>query len=215
MKQKIPLEIKKLYQKNNLSKRAYISLRWRLCPFEEIEKYLPDSGIILDIGCGYGLLSNFLAFKSNRRRVIGIDNSQKRLEIAKSTVGNRFNIAFIQEDINNLKLSNCQGAAISDVLHHLSEENFNSLLVEIYKKLEPGGKLIIEEVDNKPFLKYLSNLFIDHVLYPNQKINFRPVSYWKKLLEKIGFQIDIIPAHCHLPLADVILVCSKAYENKN
>ena len=209
MKEKIPLEVKKLYKSNSLSKRAYVNLRWRLCPFEKLEKYLPKSGVILDIGCGYGLLTNFLSFKSAQRQVIGIDNSQKRLEVAKSTIKERSNIKFIQGNVDNLELPVCNGAVMSDFLHHLPEKTYSRLLAKIYSKLEPGGKLIIEEVDNKPFWKYLSNLFIDHILYPGQKINFKPADYWRKLLTEIGFQVEIVSAHQELPLSDVIFVCAK------
>lgn len=209
MKQAIPQEVKKLYQKSGLSKKAYVSLRWRLCPFEEIEECLPDSGTILDVGCGYGLFTNFLAFRSDRRKVIGIDNSSKRLEVAKSTLGEYPNVEFFQGDIRGLDLPTCQGATMSDVLHHLPEQVSVELLKKIFDNLEPGGKMVIEEVNNRPFWKYLISLFVEFTLYPMQKINFRPAGYWRNILEDIGFRVEIKPAHKNLPLADVMFVCFK------
>ena len=126
MKEKIPQEIKNLYQEFGWKVKLYAVLRWRLCPFEEIEKYLPRQGVALDIGCGYGLLANFLALKSDQRQVIGLDNSLKRLAVAKSTVKNRPNIKFIQKDVSALDLPACQAVVMSDVLHHLPERNTKS-----------------------------------------------------------------------------------------
>jgi len=209
MKEKIPQEVKRLYQGRNLSIRLYTLLRWWLCPFEKMEKYLPEEGIILDLGCGYGLLANFLSLKSDKRRVIGIDNSKRRLEVAKSTIGNRLNIKFIQADIIQSDLPKCRGVVMTDFLHHLPERVLKDLLEKVFNSLEPRGALIIEEVSNNPFWKYISSIIVDKLLYPNQKINFKPAKEWEKILEQIGFRVKIIPAHQSLPLADVILVCAK------
>jgi len=206
---KIPSGIKKLYQGLGLRTYLYAKIRWRICPFEEIEKYLPQSGVIFDIGCGYGMFSHFLSLKSADRQIIGIDNSAKRLNIAKSTLKKHSNIEFIQGDVRNLDLPKCQGAVMSDVLHHLSPIVSEGLLNRIFNRLSPSGRLVIEEVDNKPFWKYVNNLIVDNVLYPTQTINFKPSKQWRELLEKIGFQVEIIPAYRSVPFADVILVCTK------
>lgn len=205
----IPQEVKNLYLGLGLKTNLYINSRWRLCPFEKLEKYLPDSGLILDIGCGYGLLSNFLVLKSNKRQVIGIDNFLERLKIAKLSSQRNSKIKYIQADIRDFDLPKCQGVVMSDFLHHLPISVSQDLLKKIFNSLNPGGRLIIEEVDNRPFWKYLSNILIDNLLYFGQKINFKSADYWQESLKKIGFQVEIIPAHHGLPLADVILVCKK------
>jgi len=209
MKEKIPTEVKKLYHKNNLKTKLYIILRWRLCPFEKIESLLPKFGTIVDIGCGYGLLTNFLALKSDKRSVIGIDNSFKRIKIAQTTVDKRSNIEFTLTDLRKFKLPKCQAVVMSDLLHHLSEEAIFNLLKRIYNQLNAGGLLIIEEVNNKPFWKYLSNIFIDHLLYPKQKIRFKTINQWEKILREIGFIFQVFEAHQGLPLADTIFICTK------
>jgi len=209
IKNKIPNEVKELYKNNSWRSRMYVNLRWRLRPFEKLEKNLPLSGIIIDIGCGYGLLANYLALKSTKRKVIGIDNSENRLKIARSTISNRSNITFINSDITNLNIPEIKEAVISDVLHHLSEEVSIKLLKQIYQKLNSNGKLVIEDVDNQPYWKYFSSVFIDNLLYFGQKINFKPANQWQMILEDIGFHVEKIPAHHGLFLADVILVCTK------
>lgn len=210
MKEKIPIEVKRLYKKFNFTVKLYISLRWLLCPFEKIESYLPKKGVILDIGCGYGLLANYLAIKSTKRKVIGIDNNLKRLKIAKQTVIDNSRIEFINRDLRKLDLPKCIGVSISDVLHHLPEDILNDLLIEIYNKIEFGGKMIIEEVDTKPRWKYFFSILVDKIiLYPKDKINFKSAKYWENLLKRIGFKVEIILANKGLPLSDIIFICTK------
>ena len=158
---KIPKEINQLYTGLGLKVELYIKLRWKLCPFEKIESFLPKKGLILDTGCGYGLLANFLILKSPMRRVIGIDKSLNRLTIAQATIGQRKNIKFIYRDIQDLKLPKCQAVVMSDFLHHLPVEVPYKLFIKIFNALDAGGCLVIQEVDRKPYWKYLLTLTID------------------------------------------------------
>jgi len=206
---KIPQKIYSFYSGFSFKDKTYVSLRWKLCPFEKIESYLPKSGLILDLGCGYGLLANFLILKFDKRRVIGIDDSKTRLNIAKKTIRGRKNIEFIKKNICNFNLPVCQGAVISDFLHHLPEKVSAELLKKIYRSLDKKGRFILQEVDRKPCWKYLTTLTIDRILNPGQKLNYQPAKYWQKLLKEVGFNVKIIPAHKGLPLADVIFICKK------
>ena len=49
-----------------------------------IEAHVPTEGTILDLGCGHGVLANYLALRSPRRRVLGFDLSEHRIAIARS-----------------------------------------------------------------------------------------------------------------------------------
>ena len=206
---KIPKKIYQLYTGFNYKIRIYVKLRWKLCPFELISDFLPLEGVIVDTGCGYGLLANYLSFQSSVRHVIGIDNSLDRLAIAQATINQRKNIKFIQKDIKDLNLDQCQAVVMSDFLHHLPIKVSRDLLNKVFNRLTSGGKLVIQEVDKKPYWKYLITLIIDRLLNPFQKLNYQSVKYWQDILESIGFHVEIKPAHKGLPLADVILICKK------
>ena len=52
-------------------------------PYEVVEKILPKNGTVLDLGCGEGLLSNYLAIASDKRKITGIEIAPERLERAK------------------------------------------------------------------------------------------------------------------------------------
>ena len=53
----MPKDLTKIYSNLNFFEKLYVYIRWHLCPFALIAEYLPQQGIIVDIGCGMGLLS--------------------------------------------------------------------------------------------------------------------------------------------------------------
>ena len=59
--------------------RLYVWMKMVLVPYEQISRFVPKSGEILDIGCGYGVLSIFLALESFHRRILGIDPNAARI----------------------------------------------------------------------------------------------------------------------------------------
>src|SRR5205085_5702990 len=73
MKAQIPDDLAALYASASTRVRSHAALRWRTCPFEPVVERVPESGRILDVGCGHGLLAARLAMTSPRRRVLGID----------------------------------------------------------------------------------------------------------------------------------------------
>jgi len=209
MHKRIPQELFNLYSDLGAAVIWYVRLRWRLCPFEKIAQHVPPKGTIVDVGCGYGLLSNLLALASQERDVIGIDLSAKRIGIAQRTVKDRRNIKFLLQDANSLKVERCDIFLMSDLLHHLSYRHQEELLAVCYQKLSKNGLLIMEEVDDKPYWKYQFNIIVDGLLNLGQRIYFRNSSEYLKLLSRIGFQINTQTAHKGLPLSDILYLCKK------
>ena len=82
-------EIVRLYPRLSPWGRLYFPLRFLICPFRRVEAAVPKSGVVVDIGCGYGLFANLLAMRSGTRNVLGYD-----IDAARSCVGGRTNIAF-------------------------------------------------------------------------------------------------------------------------
>lgn len=210
MHKRIPQELFNLYSDLGAIVIWYVRLRWRICPFEKIAQHVPLKGTIVDVGCGYGLLSNLLALTSPERHVIGIDLSSKRIRAAQRTVKDRRNIKFLLQDANSFKIEKCNVFVMSDFLHHLSYRHQEELLTVCYRKLSKSGLLIMEEVDERPYWKYQFNIIADGLLNLGQRIYFRNSSEYLKLLSRIGFQIKTETAHKDLPFSDVLYLCKKS-----
>jgi len=180
-----------------------------MCPFEEIERHVPKEGTIIDIGCGYGLLVNFLALRSSKRNVAGIDLSVGRISVAQKTSDNRKKIRFKLMDALDLELGKYGTVIMSDFLHHLDREAQEELLARCYKRLPPAGLLIIEEVDNRPLWKYWFAIMSDKILNVGERQFFRNRYDFQELLQRIGFHVKTKKIDKDIPLSDVLFICKK------
>jgi len=148
MLSRIPPQLFRFYSGQGLKVALYAYLRWRLCPFEEIESHIPKEGKIIDVGCGYGLLANFLTLRSSKRDVTGIDLSVRRIGAAQETTDSRKNIRFKLINVLDLELREPDAVVMSDFLHHIDYQSQEEVLAHCYEKLSPGGFLICQEVNN-------------------------------------------------------------------
>ncbi|MCD4666587.1 class I SAM-dependent methyltransferase [archaeon] len=205
MLKKIPNEISSMYNFLDFKDKLYIRLRWRLCPFIEIEKYMPKKGRILDVGCGYGLLSNYLWIKSKDRIIDGIDLSQNRLSIAKKTENK--NKKFEIKDVKDLKNISYDGVVMTDFLHHIPYDIQEELIKKIKSNMKKGGILLIQDIAKSNNWKYIFASNLDQFLNLKDKLYYRSIKDFKRVLEKYNFEVEIKMVDKGLPLPDVIYIC--------
>lgn len=112
--------------------------------------------IILDYGCGNGVHSVFLA-KSGAKRVIGIDLSEKSLEIARERIrreGLEGKVEFNLMDCENMDFSENSFDIVFDG-GTFSSLDMRKALPEIARVLKPEGFLIgIETFGHNPFTNF-------------------------------------------------------------
>ncbi len=205
----IPPEIYRLYDGLDPRERWHVKLRWRLCPFLQIAGFIPEAGRIVDIGCGRGMLANYLALTGPGRRVTGIDKQERRIKTAQATIEGRENIEFRFQDARDLQSEEFDVIIISDMLHHLVYPDQEKLLRHSFEVLPPGGLLLLEDVGRRPAWKWIAHYLIDRSLNCGRKQHFRREEEWSGLLERLGFSVESYPAHKGIPLSDFILRCKK------
>jgi 2-polyprenyl-6-hydroxyphenyl methylase/3-demethylubiquinone-9 3-methyltransferase len=206
----IPPTLVDLYKPLSFWESFYLRTRWRLCPFQLVEAYIPKAGRILDFGCGYGMLSNYLALTSPDREVLGIDLNAGRIRAAIRSVKNRKNIEFRCGDVRELKLTSFSAVVMTDVLHHMDDRSVSLLLTRVRECLHREGTLLILDVDSRPLWKFLVTYAIDRFLNFGSPLYYRSRPRMQALLEA-----SLLPAHAivsadqGLPLSDVIYLCRK------
>lgn len=205
----MPKEIYKLYRKISLGTLLYTVIKWSFTPFKKMEEYVPSKGIIFDLGCGNGLFSNYLAMKSDKRKVVGIDSSEYRIKIAEATVGNRKNINFYLADVNKIKLIPCECIIFSDFLHHLTYKNQEDLIRRATENLKKNSILVIKEIDEQPRWKFIISFILDSLLNLGSRLYHRSSSEFKELLGKFGFIVEMVPVHRFLPLSNITYIARK------
>lgn len=192
----------------------FTRIRFWDAPFIKVEKLVPKSGTILDLGCGEGIFSNFLGISSDQRKVLGIEINKERFKIAQRSVPN---VKFVLGDIEEVDLPKADAIVLFHVLHHLNSYSAQIHVIRrCFNQLSKGGKLIIVEVKPKFSLKYFLSSFTDHFLVPwiferriYSPIFFRRSSAWESILKNNGFGCRAINAERGHPFTHVILECEK------
>lgn len=126
-------------------------------PFERVEPFIPAKGKILDFGCGFGNFAIYLKLKSPEREIMGTDLDEKKIEIARSTGAD---VHFSTKDIFNVK-ERFDAVVFIDVLYLIEPEQQNRILKKALELLNPGGKLLIKAMANRPRWKHWWNLSQD------------------------------------------------------
>src|SRR3989344_1175386 len=118
-----------LYKKGPLQLKAYIFMRQLIAGFDRLYHYLPDKGTLIDVGCGYGVVSNLISLRRPNLEIYGIDIDKKRILEAQKTIDSRKNIQFQVADLRNVNtLPPANGFIFFDVFHHIPKQHHENLL---------------------------------------------------------------------------------------
>ena len=136
--------IRTLYNYRGAYVESYVRWKLRLDPiYREIDSVVPVRGSVLDLGCGYGVMSHILARKSLERRVIGVDFDERKIGIARQTALATPNLSIEMQDILEWEYPPADAALLIDVLHYWPKEKQLRILEKAAACLREGGVLIV------------------------------------------------------------------------
>ncbi len=172
-----------------LKSRLLARIRWAICPFPQIETALPREGLILDIGCGFGFFSRYLARRSPNRRVLGVDSDPGRIRLA----------SYWHRDVPNLDFQAVDGAlwyppqaggiVMVDLLHHMDPMSRQALMSRCAASIRPGGTLAIKEIGRRPAWKYGWNYLHDLAMTRGARLYFFSQGELPQLAARAGFNL--------------------------
>lgn len=204
------MEIKVLDKKynqfyhSNLVKEALPVIKCGSHPKNRIEAIIKEhhqGNVILDIGCGNGLL--LYQFRSSYEKLIGIEYSSSRLEQAKINLAD-FYFEAIQgsaEDLSAIESSTVDTIISADTIEHIPD--VYAAVNEMYRVLKPNGKLIIN-TPNIAFIKKRLLLLLgrfpstsqsneglgNDILFDGGHLHYFTFRSLSLLLEKSGFLVE-------------------------
>lgn len=147
-----------LHQDSPAKARSQMVVRWLTCPFERVEQRVPRAGKVLDLGCGHGLFSAYLAVCSKGRSVVGVDIDEAKISMARRAAERLGPELSFQDDVAAALIEQTFSAiVIVDILYLMSPEAQRDLLHRAAAAIEPGGTLLVKEMATRPAWKYAWN----------------------------------------------------------
>jgi len=195
--------------------RLYSAIRFFILHYrflDEIGQYLPSSGLVLDVGCGYGLSAQYLAAMYPNLRIRAMDVNAMRIERA-AEAARRMKLDNVEFRVGDAREFVCdeeiQGAFMFDLIHHIPQESVAPLIASLAAQMKPGCKLVIKDVEPRPLHKLI------YVWLTDKMVDYRaPVHYWasadvRQLLDTLGFDVYRHSVLEHLPSPHVVYIATK------
>jgi SAM-dependent methyltransferase len=154
-----------LFEHGPRSTRLHTRLRWWWCPFPAIEAAVGDANDVLEVGCGHGLLSLYLALARPGRRVTGVDIDVAKIAEAAEAAGelhpSEADITFEAVEPGYVPgPERAWGAVVfADILYLLPVEDQRALLVSAARAVGEHGVVVVKEMGLEPRWKLRWNRF--------------------------------------------------------
>jgi SAM-dependent methyltransferase len=192
------------------SRARFLILRQRF--LDEIGQYLPHSGDVLDVGCGFGLFSLYYAQLLPGASFHGLDLDARRIGIAREA-SRRLglgNVQYAVADARDFRAAREYAAAyMLDIVHHVEPAAVRPLFGELHAALAPGGCLLVKDVDSRPAHKRWFTHALDLLVSPGHPPHYWAADQLQGALEEAGFRVARHAMVDILPYPHVLYVCRK------
>jgi 2-polyprenyl-3-methyl-5-hydroxy-6-metoxy-1,4-benzoquinol methylase len=182
-----------------------------LFPFPSLIRHVPSSGALLDVGCGYGVWSLYLAQQFPNAQIHGIDPDREKIDIARQAAreAGLSNIRFEVGTAQDAPRRPFAQVSIIDVLYLIPEPEQESFLSNAVNCLLPGGRLLLKEMSERPRWKFAWNWMEEWLavrllgITMGASFHFRPQAGWETLMRSMGlavqtFRLDRGYIHPHI-----------------
>jgi 2-polyprenyl-3-methyl-5-hydroxy-6-metoxy-1,4-benzoquinol methylase len=125
---------------------TYVSWKLRLDPvYAAVGKKLSLRSRVIDLGCGFGLMSHWAAITGYERPVVGVDDDARKIALAKQTEQFQRQLTFECSDLLTWQGEPAEAVLMLDILHYSRPEVQAQMLQKGAALLAPGGKLYVRE----------------------------------------------------------------------
>jgi 2-polyprenyl-3-methyl-5-hydroxy-6-metoxy-1,4-benzoquinol methylase len=146
--------------------------RKRIIPTQAIAEHLPNSGALLDIGCGEGLILEMLG--PNVGPVVGIDFDERKLAIAHVNLRDR-GVSFLACDAFDYLRQQPDGTwdniLLVDTLSSFPKADQYLLLGEVLRALRPSGLLFLKMIDGGAGWKTTFSRLLSLLIYRGLRLS--------------------------------------------
>ena len=202
---------------HNLIIKTYCYIRFLIMNMrilEEIEQYLPKTGRVLDVGCGFGLFSLYFAGCERGRTLLSFDINSSRVAAAREScarLGLSEQVQFENCNVLDYEFEERVDAiVVLDLLHHVPSSFVPKLISHFYETVLPGGVVMIKDIETRPWYKVAFTWILDKVMDFRTPVNYSSKADMIQLLQEQGFDVK-----CHqlldiLPYPHILYICRKS-----
>ncbi len=182
---------------------------------KHLDKYIPNSGTVLDYGCGYGIFSNYIKMKNPNLNVVGFDISKTRINEARKSA-KATGVEFT-DDLKNFDFEDLKLILLIDVLLFLPTEQKINLLEKFYRSLQTNGIVFIKDTLKSNSFKFRYTNFEEKLkiklkIYGSNvtpTLNYITPDEFVEILTNTRFKIiDLIPEN-HLLYPGIFIIAQK------
>lgn len=139
-------KVARLYRYQGIYVEQFVRWKMKLDPFfRKLDAVVPRRAHVLDLGCGYGLASHWLAAFTDTRTFWGVDYDEEKIRVAQRSAAENARVKFNQGDLLECELPSGDAALLLDVLHYWTPEKQQLILNKVRQVLHPGGRLILRD----------------------------------------------------------------------
>ena len=185
---------------------------------------LPPGGVLVDVGCGQGLMLALLAEVASDAstgawdgrcappvfdQLVGIETRPRVAALAQRALGDAATIEV--GDARQRSSRACKAFLFFDVLHMMPPADQERLIERMGSSLEPGGVILVREADASAGWRFAAVRLGNRVkafAFGNwkQTFHFRTAAEWTRCFERLGFHVDRRETGEGTPFANVLFV---------
>jgi len=190
---------------------------------------LPRQGVVLDLGCGRGILLALIETARTLYRsgawdrswpkppidaeLRGVESRASLARVARTAIGNAGRIE--TADLGDYVPPSSRAILLLDVLHYLSAQQQEDLIRRSCETLEPGGILVLREPDTRLGIRFALTRSGERLCAMlrgdwRQRFKYRSAVEWRQLLKRHG----LTTRECRLwkgtPFSNVLIAANKS-----
>lgn len=173
---------------------------------------------LLDIGCGIGLLGQYLHAQGCVPQYVGVDHDLRKIEAGLRALRQAGLDQSVQlKCADGTTAQSLRGhVTLLDVLHYLPQERQRAMIDNAIRHLAPDGMLIVRNVLREPNWRYQVTRVAEFFLRISGWMRIGAQHYpsadeLRAPLEAAGLQVSIRPLHGHMPYNIYLLVAQRKH----
>jgi 1-acyl-sn-glycerol-3-phosphate acyltransferase len=171
-------KVQRLYRYQGKFVEQFVHWKMKTDPmFAALDAVVMRNGFVLDLGCGYGVATHWLAQFTDERSFLGLDYDENKIRVAQRTAPESPRIKFETCDILNCDYPACDAILLLDVLHYWTPEKQQLILNKAQQALRPGGRLILRDAARA------------------ENSAHRRVTFWEKIATRLGHNKTVEGLH--------------------